>query len=282
MDAESLLTNETSRNVAPRRSTTATVILFLATCASFLLGTLLYAQAWNNDDTGAEEVLLGGPLEIVPSSSVPPALSMEAWSVGKKIHPPHPKKLHHGEVLYTVVQDPDMGRYYKREFLIPCGYGLLVFNIAPADESMPYALDVFDDGYVYSDNGGLCLLYPSYRAHQNDTEPFWMPDDPTSFNVPLGHELTKISHRINSHPHTKDTASDKKVQAKGGDYLIMAKHDFYTPQYYRQLKSLVNSWKIKGEEWEDDMDSLHVMLEEALMQEMFASEDEEKMEVAAW
>ena len=80
------------------------------------------------------------------------------------------KKLHHGEVLYTTIELPS-GRLYKREFRVPCGYGLLVFNIGPAASNLPYAFDVYDDGYVYSDNGGLCLLYPSYRAHQNDTQP---------------------------------------------------------------------------------------------------------------
>ena len=191
---------------------------------------------------------------------------MDAWSVGKKIHPPHPKKLHHGEVLYTVVEDPDVGRYYKREFLIPCGYGLLVFNIGPADQSMPYDFDVFDDGYVYSDNGGLCLLYPSYRAHQNDTEPFWNPDDATSFRVPIGNQMTKISTRINPHPHVKPMK--KAVKERGGDYLIMAKHNFYTPRYYRALKSVVNSWPADAgrQDAAEDLtvEDLQVMLEMAL------------------
>jgi len=165
--------------------------------------------------------------------------------VHKKIHPPHPKKLHHGEVLYTTVEDPDVGRYYKREFVVPCGYGLLVFNVGPAQIDMPYDLDVYDDGYVYSDNGGLCWLYPSYRAHQNDTEPFWMPDDPTEFHVPLGQELQKISTKVNHHDNTKDDERrSDRMKLRGGDYLVMAKHDFYTPRYYRQLKSVVNDWKV--------------------------------------
>eukprot|EP00977_Amphora_coffeiformis_P008514 scaffold1924_cov218-Amphora_coffeaeformis.AAC.6 len=193
-------------------------------------------------------------------------------SVGKKIHPPHPKKLHHGEVLYTIVEDPDVGRYYKREFLVPCGYGLLVFNVGPADTAMPYAFDVFDDGYVYSDNGGLCWLYPSYRAHQNDTEPFWMPSDATEFRVPLGNTMQKISTRINPHEHTKD--DERKSQAmklRGGDYLIMAKHDFYTPRYYRQVKAIVNGWKAKNYSRDSitmDQEQIKLLLEEALDEEI--------------
>ena len=230
MDTESLLAKQgaSKRNTKHDRrrsgdgavwkfAVLATLLLAVAAVAGY------FASHYYYDDN--DQVLVGGKLEILPQQQQQHselADSMEAWSVGKKIHPPHPKKLHHGEVLYTTVEDPDVGRYYKREFLVPCGYGLLVFNVGPADTAMPYAFDVFDDGYVFSDNGGLCWLYPSYRAHQNDTEPFWMPTDATEFRVSLGNEMQKISTRINQHEHTKDDErKSDMMKLKGGDYLIM-------------------------------------------------------------
>lgn len=156
----------------------------------------------------------------------------------KKIHPPHPKKLDHGTVEYFT-EDTGDGRHYRREFTIPCGYGMLAFNIGPAKQELPYVFDVYDDAYIYSDNGGLCLLYPSYRGYQNGTEPFWENDDPTFQRVPLG-PWTKVSHKINKRIHTKEI--DAAVKARGGDYVIMEKGNFYDPRYYQRLKAVVNSW----------------------------------------
>ncbi|GAX09754.1 hypothetical protein FisN_11Lh278 [Fistulifera solaris] len=156
----------------------------------------------------------------------------------KKIHPPHPKKLHHGTVEY-LTEDTGEGRYYRREFTIPCGYGMLAFNIGPAKENLPYSFDVYDDAYIFSDNAGLCLLYPSYRGYQNGTEPFWEVDDPTFQQVPLG-PWTKVSHKINKKLHTKEI--NAAVKARGGDYVIMDKGNFYDPRYYQRLKAVVNSW----------------------------------------
>ena len=303
MDSESLLRNDDEVCKSPsarvndhKNDRRTTPWLEFATLATVLLTCASLGAFFTNQPSKPLFVLERGQLEVVGASSMDtltsntaatttatttgrttttttttsssPEHDMALWDVGKKIHPPHPKKLHHGEVLYTTVQDPDVGRYYKREFLIPCGYGLLVFNIGPADQAMPYQFDVYDDGYVYSDNGGLCWLYPSYRAHQNDTEPFWNPTDATSFRVPLSQEpldMTKISTRINEHPHTK--AMNEKIQKHGGDYLVMAKHNFYTPHYYRALKAVVNSWKV-GEETTTDPD-LDALVEQTLEEYMF-------------
>ena len=213
MDTESLLTNETKTATSPEEEQTQRRSWLAFGALATLLLTVASVAGWvSNYHDAPQKVVERSALKLVPTG------------VGKKIHPPHPKKLHHGEVLYTTVEDPDVGRYYKREFLVPCGYGLLVFNVGPADTAMPYAFDVFDDGYVYSDNGGLCLFYPSYRAHQNDTQPFWMPSDATSFRVPLGNTMQKISTRINEHQHTKeDERNSKEMKVKGGDYLIMVR-----------------------------------------------------------
>lgn len=168
----------------------------------------------------------------------------------KKIHPPHPKKLHHGTVEYFT-EDTGDGRLYRREFTIPCGYGMLAFNIGPAKKELPYAFDVYDDAYIYSDNAGLCLLYPSYRGFQNGTEPFWEVNDPTFQKVELD-VWAKISHKINTQPNTKEI--DVAVKARGGDYVIMAKGNFYDPHYYQRLKAVVNSWSTNIID-EDDEDS---------------------------
>ena len=159
----------------------------------------------------------------------------------KKIHPPHPKKLHHGTVEY-LTEDTGDGRYYRREFTIPCGYGMLAFNIGPAKEELPYSFDVYDDAYIFSNNAGLCVLYPSYRGYQNGTEPFWEADDPTFQQVPLG-PWTKVSHKINKQTHAKEM--NAAVKARGGDYVILEKGDFYDPRYYQRLKAVVNSWSSK-------------------------------------
>lgn len=236
MDTESLVPNQSTKDESTERRVAPTVVYIQFLVLSvILLGSAAVGAFLSNQST--PYVPFPGDLEVIDS----PSNSMDAWSVGKKIHPPHPKKLHHGEVLYKVVEDPSEGRYYERDFVIPCGYGLLVFNIGPADTKLPFEFDVYDDGYVYSDNGGLCILYPSYKAHQNGEEPFWNAEDPTAFRVPLGDKMTKISTRINDHPHTKEMS--KEIKVRGGDYLVMTKGDFYTPHYYQQLKAMVNSWK---------------------------------------
>lgn len=274
MDAESLIpkkerapqgdtsSSTTTATTSQRRSTIVAFVQFFALSVVLLgsasLGAFFSSSTTvNNTNVPLRQV---GELVVVDDYLEDNNNSMDAWSVGKKIHPPHPKKLHHGEVLYKTVQDPTEGRYYQRSFVIPCGYGILVVNIGPANTNMPYDFDVYDDGYAYSNNGGLCIFYPSYKAHQDGSEPFWMPSDPTAFRVPLGDQLTKISTKINDHPHTKDMSKAEKE--RGGDYLVMTKGDFYTPQYYRELKQMVNTWKAS----EDGEDNIDEMLQGAIKQ----------------
>lgn len=276
MDSEALVTNQADKELeeaflTERRSRTPVFhIQFLLLGAILLgsaaLGGFLSTRPSSTPDLALRTVV--SDLQVVldddddDDATTTAEMSMDAWSVGKKIHPPHPKKLHHGEVLYKTVEDATEGRYYDRQFLIPCGYGLLVFNIGPADTNMPYDFDVYDDGYIFSNNGDMCVFYPSYKAHQNGPTPFWMPEDPTSFRVPLGDKLTKISSRVNKHPHTKETS--KAVVARGGDYLVMTKGDFYTPHYYQELKQMVNTWKAAaGGDSDNDLD-IDQMIQQAI------------------
>jgi len=106
-----------------------------------------------------------------------------------------------------------------------------------------HSFDLYDDAYVYSNNQGLCLLYPSYRGYQTGDDPFWIPDqDPTLQTIPLGHSLNRISHKINPQSIPTKSISKDAVAAHGGDYAIMAKGDFYDPKYYQELRALVNGW----------------------------------------
>ena len=61
------------------------------------------------------------------------------------------------------------------------------------------------------------------------------------------------------------------LQAKGGDYLVMAKHNFYTPAYYRSLKALINSWSADGAELTADDVQVWLEMEVQELQEEGAS-----------
>ena len=152
-----------------------------------------------------------------------------------EIKPLHPH--HHGTVLYSTTRTKEGHVEYARQFTAPCGFGILVFNIGPAADYAPYNYDIRDDAYVYSDNQGLCFFYPSYKGIQKGPAPFWEPQDPTKFDVKLGHELVKISSRVIIPPKTKDFDP-----VRGGDFLIMAKHNFYTPAYYQTLQAMIHHW----------------------------------------
>jgi hypothetical protein len=114
----------------------------------------------------------------------------------------------------------------------------LVFSVVPADENLPYAYDLYDDQYVFSENSGLCILYPSYTGTQTSYEPLWTPDDPTEQTIePLGDEEHKISMRIVI-PNNHVNANRKRA----GDFLIIRKGNFYNANYYKQLKEYINGW----------------------------------------
>jgi hypothetical protein len=151
------------------------------------------------------------------------------WHI-KPIHPHH-----HGSVLYMTEQT-DQGRIYKRSFTAPCGDGMLVFNVGPAAEYEPFSYDVYDDAYAYSNNQGLCVLYPSYTGTQTSDEIMWEPNDPTERQVDLGDVPNKISTRVVQQKDTKENVR------RGGDFLIIRNGNFYNPTYYKHLKAAVQGW----------------------------------------
>jgi hypothetical protein len=159
----------------------------------------------------------------------------DSSSVTTKWHIKPIKPYHHGRVVFLTEQTDD-GVVYKREFTAPCGDGMLVFSIGPAAEYEPFFYDLYDDAYAYSNNQGLCVLYPSYKGIQTSDSIMWEPTDPTELEVDLGDLPNKISSRIVKRPSTKDATK------RGGDFLIIRGGNFYNPTYYKHLKGMINGW----------------------------------------
>eukprot|EP00536_Pseudo-nitzschia_multiseries_P010270 jgi/Psemu1/307166/fgenesh1_kg.307_\ len=168
------------------------------------------------------------------------------------IPPIHPR--HTGSVHYSSVMNSDGTTTYRRDINAPCDYGMLVFNVGPAQDTMPYKYELYGDAYLWSDNAGLCILYPSYTGYQLSTAaPFWkLGYDPMIVNFKdLGSEFGHM-HRISSRilapgdgsAHKNSIAINKHT---AGDYVIMGQHDFYSIQYYKQLKQFINSWGMEAE-----------------------------------
>lgn len=155
-----------------------------------------------------------------------------------------PMKPHHtGHVQYVTEISSDRNHLiYKRIFNAPCGYGMLVFNVGPAALYEPYTYELYDDAYAYSNNEGLCVLYPSYNGVQESTSPLWSFNDEMEMTVPLGDTPTQISTRIVIPPNTKHINSTNPTKYHGGDYLIIRDGNFYNPTYYKNLKELINHW----------------------------------------
>jgi hypothetical protein len=164
------------------------------------------------------------------------------WSAFSSIVSWHIKPIkphHHGDVIFLTEKIEGSDNYrYKRLFTVPCGDGILVFNIGPAIENQPYSYDIYQDNYAYSDNSGLCVLYPSYKGEQEADFPLWEPSDPTQLTINLGDTPNKISTRIVAPVKAKSFDASKK----GGDFCIMRSGNFYNPDYYKHLKHEINMW----------------------------------------
>jgi len=166
------------------------------------------------------------------------------------IPPFHP--VHTGQVHYSSVMDVDGRVTYRRDIQAPCDYGMLIFNIGPSKDDLPYHYDVYGDAYLWSDNGGLCILYPTYFGYQvSNYGPFWRPGyDPTTVRfgdlvAGPGH-MHRISSRIMRPSTGADEHSAKINRSKAGDFIIMGHHSFYGINFYKQLKDYVNGWGPNG------------------------------------
>lgn len=176
------------------------------------------------------------------SSSSSAKDSLGSFGGLQNIRPINP--LHHGKVNYLTTMGSDGKIEYRRTFLAPCAYGMLVFNIGPALDNLPYAYDIYEDAYAYSDNRGLCFFYPSWKGVQTSEKRMWMPGDPTELRVPLGDHENKISTRVvipNDDNHNHNHNHAKNFTKRGGDFLIIRKRNFYNAQYYKALKAYVNN-----------------------------------------
>ena len=134
-----------------------------------------------NITTSTSTMLRGGSLKFPP---IPP------------FHPHHT-----GTVHYSSIQNADNGSItYRREINAPCDYGMLVFTVGYASKELPYEYDLYDEAYLWSSNGGLCILYPSYDGYQTSASPFWTlgidPDTVTFTNLIINpSSMHKVSSR---------------------------------------------------------------------------------------
>jgi len=166
-----------------------------------------------------------------------------------EIPPFHP--VHSGSVVYSSMMEVDGTVTYRRDIHAPCDNGMLLFNVGPSKDDLPYPFDLYDDAYLYSDNGGLCILYPTYTGYQTAPYPFWsLGKDPTTVKfqnlIPSFKAMKRISSRILVPADGAPEHSKEINRSKAGDYIIMAKHDFYSIDYYKRLKQFVNSWGPNG------------------------------------
>jgi hypothetical protein len=276
--------------------TTATKAMAMAIASlSFVLWTPI-AKASEDNDVSA--VIIDDRFEIIPSpidASDSPLLLLDALSSERDtekperespidnaalrgstnldlppIPPIHP--VHTGSVQYSSVMDPSEVVTYRRDIHAPCDFGMLVFNVGPSKDELPYHYDLYGDAYLWSDNGGLCILYPTYTGYQISTDgPFWRPGyDPTTVRfgdlVAGPRHMHKISSRIMGPPGGGAKKHAAEIDpARAGDYVIMGKHDFYGINYYKQLKNYVNSWGATGPNDEEsaEMDDLGWVVSDA-------------------
>jgi len=179
------------------------------------------------------------------------------------IPPLHPK--HTGTVQYSSVMDAHGTVTYRRDFHAPCDNGMLVFNVGPSMDDLPYHYDLYGDAYLWSDNGGLCILYPTYDGYQlSNYGPFWRPGfDPTTVRfdnlIADPNYMHRISSRILEPAKGANNHSQQINRNRAGDYIIMGKHNFYGIRFYQKLKEYVNGWgpdgpdggeiDVTGDEW---------------------------------
>lgn len=201
--------------------------------------------------------LLEFEFELLPTSEKEEIATASTMLRGKDynfppIPPIHP--VHTGSAQYSSGMDSDGTITYRRDINAPCDYGILIFNIGPSADDLPYHWDVYADAYIWSDNGGLCILNPTYTGFQVSHDgPFWRPGyDPTTVKFKdLVNRFTHM-HRISSRMLGPEDGAPNHTNEinhkKGGDYVMMTKGDFYNVDYYQRLKAFVNSWGPNGYE----------------------------------
>ncbi|KAL3937747.1 MAG: hypothetical protein SGBAC_007208 [Bacillariaceae sp.] len=165
-------------------------------------------------------------------------------TTGKQVQGPIPPPFHphhSASVTYSSQMGPDGHVEYRRDINAPCEFGMLLFSVGPAKDDLPYTYELYNDAYLYSDNNGLCMFYPSYNGYQTSSVPLQSPSDP--LQVILKPLDKSIMHWISSRVFDPHRSNKKWDRTKVGDYAIIAKHNFYNPGYYKGLKAEINAWK---------------------------------------
>ncbi|CAJ1968720.1 unnamed protein product [Cylindrotheca closterium] len=174
------------------------------------------------------------------SNHHPSTTTTTGGEVQGPIPPPfHPH--HSASVTYSSRMGPDGSVEYRRDINAPCEFGMLIFSIGPAKDELPYTYELYNDAYLYSDNNGLCMFYPSYNGYQTSSSPLQNPTDPLQVILkPLDKSIMHwISSRVFDPHRSKKTYDRTKV----GDFAIIAKYNFYDPGFYKGLKASINAWK---------------------------------------
>jgi len=153
--------------------------------------------------------------------------------------PFHPH--HSASVTYSSRMGPKGNVEYRRDINAPCEFGMLLFSVGPAKDDLPYNYELYNDAYLYSDNNGLCMFYPSYNGFQTSDSPLWNPTDP--LQVVFEQLDRSIFHWISSRVYDPHHSKKKWDRSVVGDYAIIAKHSFYDANFYKSLKADINSWK---------------------------------------
>eukprot|EP00980_Cylindrotheca_fusiformis_P000637 scaffold158_cov105-Cylindrotheca_fusiformis.AAC.10 len=184
--------------------------------------TSMVVARWPDDDNDEAE-------QVAASSS----------SLNGPIPPFHPH--HTAFVTYSSHMSSKGSVEYRRYIRVPCNYGMLVFSVGLAKDNLPYRYEVYNDAYLFSDNNSLCILNPWYAGYQVSNEPFWNPTDPMSLEVKNLNKNTM--HWISSRLVNPYSSKRKYDRQKTGDYIVVAKHNFYDAHYYQALKAAVNQWQ---------------------------------------
>eukprot|EP00526_Cylindrotheca_closterium_P018130 CAMPEP_0113641660 /NCGR_PEP_ID=MMETSP0017_2-20120614/21875_1 /TAXON_ID=2856 /ORGANISM="Cylindrotheca closterium" /LENGTH=291 /DNA_ID=CAMNT_0000553023 /DNA_START=78 /DNA_END=950 /DNA_ORIENTATION=- /assembly_acc=CAM_ASM_000147 len=201
---------------------------------------LASTQLWTLEEQEQAELSPAMDFEIVKMDDVL-ADPNNNWSTAKLQGPIPPIHPHHtASVTYSSQMGPDGSVQYRRDINAPCEFGMLIFSVGPAKDELPYTYELYNDAYLYSDNNGLCVFYPSYNGYQTSSVPLQNPTDPQQ--VVFKSLDQSVMHWISSRVFDPHRSKKKWDRTKVGDYAIIAKHNFYVPGFYKALKAEINAW----------------------------------------
>jgi len=198
------------------------------------------SNSFSSTSASASASMLRGTAVEADASKSSSSQSLLSLPPIPPIHPHHSGSVHYSSMMTN-------GQItYRRDISAPCDNGMLVFTVGVAAKELPYEYDLYNEAYLWSDNAGLCILYPTYNGYQLSNTPFWtLGIDPETVTFTNLIPDPSSMHRISSRQlhNVKNPTTDGIDKDKLGDYVIMAHHNFYNIDYYKQLKAYINSWK---------------------------------------